>query len=341
MAPRRSENQRRAVLEMYERGNSYGQISAVLGIPRSTSSDIVRRFRERESLTDKTSPGRPRILDERGDRGIVRRLNDPNTSTAAAIGRVLRSEGFQLSDNTVKRSLRRQGLRACVKTKKPLLTKKHRARRLQWAKKCKHADWEFWAHVIFSDESKFNLFGSDGRQYCWRKSGDRLLDQHVQSTVKHGGGNIMVWGCMTWEGVGKLHLIEGKMDKYVYRNILETELMGTIQMQGLEEDEVIFQHDNDPKHTAHYVVEWLRAQKFELIGHPPQSPDLNPIEHLWNEVDRRLRRSKRKPTSKSDLWEKIQEIWYDIEPDVVRKLIRSMPQRALDVYHARGGHTRW
>lgn len=336
MAPRRSENQRRAVLEMYERGNSYGQISAVLGIPRSTSSDIVRRFRERESLTDKTSPGRPRILDERGDRGIVRRLNDPNTSTAAAIGRVLR-----LSDNTVKRSLRRQGLRACVKTKKPLLTKKHRARRLQWAKKCKHADWEFWAHVIFSDESKFNLFGSDGRQYCWRKSGDRFLDQHVQSTVKHGGGNIMVWGCMTWEGVGKLHLIEGKMDKYVYRNILETELMGTIQMQGLEEDEVIFQHDNDPKHTAHYVVEWLRAQKFELIGHPPQSPDLNPIEHLWNEVDRRLRRSKRKPTSKSDLWEKIQEIWYGIEPDVVRKLIRSMPQRALDVYHARGGHTRW
>lgn len=232
MAPRRSESQRRAVLEMYERGNSYGQISTILGIPRSTSSDIVRRFRERESPIDKTSPGRPRILDERDDRDIVRRLNDPNTSTAAAIGRVLRSEGLRLSDDTVKRSLRRQGLRACVKTKKPLLTKKHRARRLQWAKKCKHADWEFWAHVIFSDESKFNLFGSDGRQYCWRKSGEHLLDQHVQSTIKHGGGNIMVWGCMSWEGVGKLYLIEGKMDKYVYRNILETELMGTIEMQG-------------------------------------------------------------------------------------------------------------
>ena len=85
----------------------------------------------------------------------------------------------------------------------------------------------------------------------------------------------------------------------------------------------------------------MRVQKFQFIGHPPQSPDLNPIEHLWNEVDRHLRRSKRKPTSKSDLWEKIQEIWYNIEPDVVRKLIRSMPQRALDVYQARGGYARW
>jgi hypothetical protein len=85
---------------------------------------------------------------------------------------------------------------------------------------------------------------------------------------------------MSWEGIGKLHLIEGKMDKYVCCNILETELMGIIEMQGLEEDEVIFQHDNDPKHTAHYVVNWLRAQKFQLIGHLPQSLDLNSIEHL-------------------------------------------------------------
>ena len=149
----------------------------------------------------------------------MRRLNGQKTSTAATIGRVLQSEGLRLSDNTVERSLCRQGLRARVKIKKPLLTKKHQVRRLEWAKKCKHADWEFWAHANFSNESKFNLFGSDGRQYCWRKSGERLLDQHVQSIVKYGGGNIMVWSCMSWEGVGKLHLIEGKMDKYVYHNI--------------------------------------------------------------------------------------------------------------------------
>jgi hypothetical protein len=87
-----------------------------------------------------------------------------------------------------------------------------------------------WIGVMsfFSDGSKFNLFGSNGQQYCWRKSGERLLDQHVQPTIKFGGGSIMVWRCMNWEGVGNLHLIEGIMDKYVYCEILEIELISTI-----------------------------------------------------------------------------------------------------------------
>jgi len=85
----------------------------------------------------------------------------------------------------------------------------------------------------------------------------------------------------------------------------------------------------------------LLAQKFKVIWHPLQSPDLNPIEHLWNEVDRRMRRAERKPTSKSNLWEKIQEIWYSIDVDVVKKLICSMPERVADVYKAKGGYTRW
>ncbi len=86
---------------------------------------IVQRFGERGSLRDRASLGKPRILDECGDLEIVRRLNDRCTSTAAAIGRGLRSEGMQLSDDTIRKSLQRQGLQACVKTKKPLLTKKH------------------------------------------------------------------------------------------------------------------------------------------------------------------------------------------------------------------------
>ena len=134
-----------------------------------------------------------------------------------------------------------------MKTKKPLLTKKHKARQYSWAKKCRHATWLDWSYVIFSDKSKFNLFGSDGRQYCWRRSGERLLDRHIQPTIKFWRGSIMVWRCMTWKGIGNLRLIEGKMDKYIYREVLEMELMNTIHMHDLKEENVIFQHDNDPK----------------------------------------------------------------------------------------------
>jgi len=71
----------------------------------------------------------------------------------------------------------------------------------------------------------------------------------VQPTIKFGGGGIMVWGCMSWEEVGNLCLIDGIMDKYVYCEILEMELMNTIHMHDLGEENVIFQHNNHPKHT--------------------------------------------------------------------------------------------
>jgi hypothetical protein len=63
-------------------------------------------------------------------------------------------------------------------------------------------DWsdDKWATVVYSDESKFNLFGSDGKRYCRRRPGEEFLDRNVKKTVKHGGGSLMVWGCITWKG---------------------------------------------------------------------------------------------------------------------------------------------
>ncbi len=72
-------------------------------------------------------------------------------------------------------------------------------------------------------------------------------------------------------------------------------------MQGLEEENVISQHDNDPKYTAHYILDWLLAQKFQVIWHLLQSPNHNLIVHLRNEVDGHKKRSERKLTSKNDL----------------------------------------
>lgn len=83
---------------------------------------------------------------------------------------------------------------------------------------------EFWEKVIFSDESKFNVWGSDGRKLVWRKKGDALNKENLIPTVKHGGGSVMVWGCMSACGVGNLQIIEGTMDKHAYLNILKKNL---------------------------------------------------------------------------------------------------------------------
>jgi hypothetical protein len=75
----------------------------------------------------------------------------------------------------------------------------------------------------------------------------------VQPTVKHGGGSIMVWGCMSWTCVGNLYRIDGIMNSQVYLDILDSQLLDTIGRQDLDEVQMLFQHDNDPKYTSGLV----------------------------------------------------------------------------------------
>ncbi|GFX47866.1 transposable element Tcb1 transposase [Trichonephila clavipes] len=108
---------------------------------------------------------------------------------------------------------------------------------------------EFWNTVIFSDETKFNIFGSDGRQYVWRKPNTELEKQHLIPTVKHGGGGVLVWGCMAANGFGKLCFIDGIMTARTYIDILRHNLQSSAQKLGLGTS-FVFQQDNDPKHTV-------------------------------------------------------------------------------------------
>jgi hypothetical protein len=105
-----------------------------------------------------------------------------------------------LSTQTVRRELKKVGMKAVVKKKKPLLTKHHCANRLNFA--IEHQDWtiEDWKKVVWSDETKINRLKSDGCTWVWKKKREGLSDRLVEGTLKFGGGSIMVWGCMLWDG---------------------------------------------------------------------------------------------------------------------------------------------
>jgi transposase len=327
------------IKNLISEGHSVRHIAASVGVSKST----VSRLRTELPQKKKTLViGRPRLLSRRQESTIARFLTTGKIVTAVDAKKYLDSnELASVSSSTIQRSLRRNGLRSRIRRKVPLLRATHRRKRLEFA--LEHKDWSIddFRKVIWSDESKINVFGSDGRKYCWKRPGDKPREHHFLSTVKHGGGTIFLWGCMTTKGVGHLARIDGGLDSKLYKKILKGELLDTLKYYGFEKAEIIFQHDNDPKHTSKKIQRWLRRSDLNVMRWPSQSPDLNPIEHLWAELKRRIQNRRQSPSNKKELWEAIEEEWESIPSDFCNKLIDTMPARIYDVIKAKGGHTSW
>ncbi|KAG0438720.1 Transposable element Tcb2 transposase [Dictyocoela muelleri] len=132
--------------------------------------------------------------------------------------------------------------------------------------------------IIFSDESKFNLFYSDGKVSVRRETGSGLKIYNITPTVKHGGGSIILWGCFSYYGFGKLIFIDGKIDSTKNVNILAQNIRDSARSMNINDS--IFQQDHDPKHTSKPTKEYFRRNNINVLPWAPQSPDLNPIETL-------------------------------------------------------------
>ena len=111
--------------------------------------------------------------------------------------------------------------------KKPLLRPQNKRKRLEWTKKYQNWTFEEWSKVLWSDESKFEVFDSKRRVFVWPSARERASDSCQVSKRKHGGGFLTVWGCFAFENVGDLRRIEGILDKTQYKTILHDHVMAT------------------------------------------------------------------------------------------------------------------
>ena len=156
-------------------------------------------------------------------------------------------------------------MKAVVKKKTPLLTKKYQRERLDFALTHQYWTVEDWKKVVWSDETKINRLESDGRKWAWKKGEEGLTDRLVEGTLKFGGGLLMMWGCILWEGIGYYCKIDGKMDGDLYISILEDELQNSLEYYGKTTDDIIFQQDNDPKHTCKKAKVWFQNNDFSVL----------------------------------------------------------------------------
>ena len=126
-----------------------------------------------------------------------------------------------VTERTTRRRLKSSGYNGRQARKKPFISTKNQKKRIQWAKEMVKKTMTFWKQVVFTDESKIKISGSDGRVFVWRKSTEEWMPTCTLGTVKTGEPSIMVWGCMSNDGVCPLVLTEGSVTGKKYRDILQ------------------------------------------------------------------------------------------------------------------------
>jgi transposase len=274
------------MLSLLEDGAPYTQIMAKVHISCSSISRVANRYHPEYT---RNRAGRPLKLLERDRCHVVHWISTREADNAVEVYRILwETANMKASPDTVRRALKKAGMHAVTKKKKPKLLKRHVTARLNFALQHEYWTVEDWKQVIWSDKTKINMVGSDGINWVWKKRGEGLTNWLVTGTVKFGDGSTMIWGCMFWEGVGMLKDIKGRINGDQYVTILDGPLQQSLREYGKKKDQAIFQQDNNPKHTYKKARNWHNEHGFRCLDWPAQFPDLNPIKHLWQHLKQQL-----------------------------------------------------
>uniref|UniRef100_A0A0W0F4W4 Putative transposase n=1 Tax=Moniliophthora roreri TaxID=221103 RepID=A0A0W0F4W4_MONRR len=201
-------------------------------------------------------------------------------------------------------------------------------------------DKEEWRLAVFSDEKKLTVFNGDGHRYCRRRVDKALEPSKLQKMVPHEEGSIMVWGCLTLYGPGRLVWIEGTMTGKKYTEVLEEGYLGTLGDYGIPHDtpNLLFQQDYDLKHTSKTAADWIDCYGIKCLLWAAKSPDINIMENAWAELDRRIQKRVPLPTNKEQLWEAAKEEWAGLDMKYIDSLYNSLPE-CIDALLAANRHS--
>ncbi|UYV76639.1 hypothetical protein LAZ67_14001548, partial [Cordylochernes scorpioides] len=297
------------------------QIAADTHLGASTVHRLWRRWVEQGNVAIYRNVGATRVTSARVDRRILRQaVAAPQATCTAILQHVQDTLDHFISTRTISRRLVANSLHSCRPLRRLPLTPPNRRQRLEWCRA--RSTWMTeWHRVVYSDKSRFCLSSDSRRVRVWRRRGERSNPAAIveRPTVRQRG--IMVWGAIAYDSRSPLLRIEGTMTAQPYvDDVLRPETLP--YLQGVPN--ALYQQDNARPHTARISQQAL--QDVQMLPWPPYSPDLSPIEHVWDIIGRRLH-ALPQPRSEDELWQMVEREWRAIPQDAIRTLIDSLPRR--------------
>ncbi|GFW32743.1 transposable element Tcb2 transposase [Trichonephila clavipes] len=212
----------------------------------------------------------------------------------------------------------------------------HRRRRFLWCREIRNWRDNEWGRVLFTDESKFSLSSDSHRILVWRERGSRNHSSNIIERDMYGGRGVLVWGGIMLSSRTDLHIFDaGSVNgtRYCYEILLPYVRL----FRGAMGLQFLFMDDNAPCHHTVAVEQLLESEDIERMDWPARSPDLNPIEHVWDFLGRRLEARTLPPVTIRELRLALQDEWAAM-PQLIATLILSMGRRCESYQAVRGDH---
>ncbi|GFY18765.1 transposable element Tcb1 transposase [Trichonephila clavipes] len=278
------------IIGRLECGRTQLEVSEELGITQSVISGLWQRFQDDGNVSRCYSTGRPQVTTPNEDR-----------------------------------SLGHIGLYARRPVRCDPRTTTHCRLRLTWSREHALRTPQQWSCVLFSDESRFSLQSDSRRILIWRAPGTRYPQDNTIERHRYGGAGWLVWRGIILGSRTGLHFQSVMMIGHIYRDIILEQHVRLFR--GAINAEFLFMDDNARPHPANIVDQCLQSEDITRMDWPAYSPDLNPIEHVWDMLGRRIAARQPPFTCLPEIRRALLDEWCNIPQDQINNLILSMPRR--------------
>lgn len=317
--PNLNKNQKDEIIMRYKMGMPIRRIAIEMKINKSTVLLWTKKYKNQLPLEVKKGRWKKRKLNEEQEHLIIYLMRENKNFKMTDLKIELEKINIYASKNTLIKILKKYGYIYKNRIPKPFLSDDHKNIRLQFSLNNLETDW---TKVIFSDEVTIIKDQNTGK--FWIGKDDNGIIPTFKHPIKRN-----VWGCISIGGTETIYVFNNIMNADFYINILEDELL------PIYDQKYIFQHDNDPKHTAIKTSLFLIDNDINVLLWPANSPDLNPIENIWTLLKNNL---KKETINDDNFDDKIIKCWDMIKFEHVFNCICSMKNRIFDVINTNGGH---